>query len=162
MKRFGLLLAGVLLLLACGASTVAPAPPSTAPADAAPEATATTASDLDASADAGRVLIVGAERSIAAIRPRLRACYQKGLQRDRKMQGRVVVTLLVASDGSVDKTDVRSNTGLSNEVTTCILHVLKTSTFNPPGPGNTAVLDVPVAFFASEQDAGAPSSHPFF
>lgn len=157
--RFGLALAAAMLVLACGASSVAPAPPSAGPADAAPEAAA---SDVDASADAGRVLIVGAERSIAAIRPRLRACYQKGLQRDRKMQGKVVVSLLVASDGSVEKTDVRSNTGLGPDVTACILHVLKSSTFNPPGPGNTAVLDVPVAFFAAEQDAGAPSSHPFF
>lgn len=158
--RSGLVLTAVTLLLACGASTVAPTPPPLTPADAAPEAT--TASDVDASADGGRVLIVGAERSVAAMRPRFRACYQKGLQRDRKMQGKVVVSLLVASDGSVEKTDVRSNTGLSPEVTACILHVLKASTFNPPGPGNTAVLDVPVAFFASEQDAGAPSSHPFF
>lgn len=150
-RRFALALAATVLVLACGAKTVAPAPPPTVPADAA----TASSSELDATPeDAGFVALVGAERSIAALRPRFRACYQKGLQRDAKMEGKVVVGILVASDGSVTQAEEKSNTGLSREVCACITAVLKSAEFNAPGPGHASVMQVPVAFFASERDAG--------
>jgi hypothetical protein len=99
-----------------------------------------------AASDAGATAsIVGADRVIAGLRPRFRACYQQGLATDRKMRGRVVLSTSVSGKGDVVAVTPTQVDGMSANVVTCLVTVMKKATFTAPG-GAGSSLQVPVAF----------------
>ena len=91
------------------------------------------------------VPISDADRVIAGLRPRFRQCYNQGLQTDPSMAGKVVITAKVGPNGEVASADVSQNTGLSQQVASCISRVVRNATFSPPGGGGST-LNIPVTF----------------
>ncbi len=91
------------------------------------------------------VPVSDADRVIAGLRPRFRACYQTGLNSDPSMAGKVQITAKIGPNGEVNSADVASNTGLSASVASCIARAIKNAQFSAPG-GSGSTLSVPVTF----------------
>jgi len=91
------------------------------------------------------VPVTDADRVIAGLRPRFRACYQQGLNTDPSMSGKVTITAKVGPNGEVSSADVSSNTGLSAGVAQCIARAVRNAQFSAPG-GSGSTLSIPVTF----------------
>jgi hypothetical protein len=102
--------------------------------------------------------ISGAERVVAGLRPRFRACYNNGLQQDPSMNGRVVIDATVAKNGEVAATRTESNTGLSQSVAQCITGMIKRAQFD--APTGDVHLHIPVTF-VQQNDSGSSGPRPF-
>ncbi len=91
------------------------------------------------------VPVSGADRVIAGLRGRFRACYQQGLATDPSMSGKVVMSTKIGPNGEVASVSPASNSGLSDGVIACIARAIRNAQFDPPGGGGS-VLSVPVTF----------------
>ena len=91
------------------------------------------------------VPVSDADRVIAGLRPRFRACYQTGLNSDPSMSGKVTITAKVGPNGEVSSADVSSNSGLSAGVAQCIARAVRNAQFSAPG-GSGSTLSIPVTF----------------
>jgi TonB family protein len=91
------------------------------------------------------VPISDADRVVAGLRPRFRACYQQGLNSDPSMSGKVVISAKVGPNGEVSSADIASNSGLSATVASCIARVVRNAQFSAPGGGGST-LNIPVTF----------------
>ena len=85
----------------------------------------------------------GADHVIAGLRGRFRACYQRGLQSDPTMSGKVTISAKIAPNGEVTSADVTSSAGVSNEVAQCMAGVIKHAQFD--AQPNATTLNVPVS-----------------
>jgi hypothetical protein len=67
--------------------------------------------------------------------PRARRCYQHGLEQDQSQRGKLVVSIKVDPSGEVAGANVVQNTGLTQEVSSCIASAAKAANFgkNPGG-----------------------------
>lgn len=91
------------------------------------------------------VPVSDADRVIAGLRPRFRACYQAGLNTDPSMAGKVQIMAKIGPNGEVSSASVASNTGLSASVASCIARHVKNAQFSAPG-GSGSTLSIPVTF----------------
>jgi TonB family protein len=91
------------------------------------------------------VTVPDADGVIAGLRGRFRTCYQRGLDSDSTMSGKVLITAKIGPNGEVSSAEIASSTGLSPAVGQCIAGVVKRATFHAPGGGG-ATLQVPVTF----------------
>ena len=87
-----------------------------------------------------------AERTIAAVRPRFRACYDKGLAVDPSMTGSMTVVLAVDADGTVTAAHAEEESGLSSQVRDCIVESARGAHFAPSTTGQATTVRVPVRF----------------
>jgi len=89
--------------------------------------------------------VANAESVVARLRPSFRTCYNRGLQSDPSMAGKVIVSAKIAPNGEVASADSSQNTGLSTDVVQCILRRVRTATFETQGPiGST--IQIPITF----------------
>ena len=79
----------------------------------------------------------------AALRGRMRSCYQTGLNVDPSMSGKLTVKVDIDALGEVSASSPLSNTGLSPAVAACVAGVLRRATFK--GPKGSAVFTVTFA-----------------
>jgi hypothetical protein len=91
------------------------------------------------------VAVAGADRVIAGLRPGFRSCYNKGLQTDPSMAGKVVVKVVISPNGDVGTVEKNGGSGLSSEVENCIMKKIKNASFDAPG-GSGSTLQVPITF----------------
>lgn len=91
------------------------------------------------------VAVAGADRVIAQLRPGFRSCYNKGLQSDPGMQGKVQIAVKIAPNGEVTSVEKSGGSGLSSDVEACIMKKLKNAAFDAPG-GSGSTLQVPITF----------------
>ncbi len=89
--------------------------------------------------------VPSAERTILALRPAFRRCYELGLQKDPMMAGDVTIRARLRATGEVDTATIVAQNGLSPEVASCIQRKVATAEFEKP-EGGSAVIDVPVKF----------------
>lgn len=85
------------------------------------------------------------DRTMAALRPRMKACYERGLATEPAMKGRVLVTARLAPNGEAASADVASNTGIAQTVAACITSLVKRAEFQAPGAGGST-LSIPIVF----------------
>ncbi len=86
-----------------------------------------------------------ADANIKAGRGKFRPCYQAALAGDPDAEGRIVVRIMVAADGSVLSMEVGERSGNLPEATErCIVDALRVFRWEPPG--RTSVVNVPVTF----------------
>jgi len=81
---------------------------------------------------------------IATLRPRFKACYPDSLRASGATDGKVVLLLKIDAEGNVLDVIVDSNTGLSPEMTACLVEVLHGARFAATGKPTT--ISVPIAF----------------
>ena len=82
--------------------------------------------------------ITNADRVIAGMRGRMRACYNSGLQQDPSMEGSIKLKAKIDEKGEVTSAEITSNTGLSTAVGTCVTNVVRRAQFEG-GPGTVAL-----------------------
>ena len=88
-------------------------------------------------------LVPNADNVIASLRPRFRACFNRGLDIDPHLDGVATFTVDVGADGAVTAVERASIEGLTEDVSQCLSSVLKSARFDPPERGHGR-LDVPV------------------
>lgn len=121
-----------LVLAGCGGAA-APAAPLEAPTPP------TTLQEADAELEK-RI-----RETVVAERPKLRACYERGLARDIHLAGRVVLVIEVGQDGTAAHVFEARRQGLGDEEVKCFAGVLKKARFHD-GAGRPMRVQVPIAF----------------
>ena len=96
------------------------------------------------------VPVVDADRVIAGLRPRFRACYRTGLTEKPSMAGKLVLAASLSPEGEVKSASVVSNAGISSTVADCVSRVLQRAQFDAPG-GTGSTLTLPVTFSQSPE-----------
>jgi hypothetical protein len=87
----------------------------------------------------------GAERVVASLKPKFRACYNKGLLIDSSMAGSVTIVAKIGPNGEVTSADPSGGAGLSPEVQSCLAKVVRNARFEAVA-GTGATLQIPVKF----------------
>lgn len=113
-------------------TTSQPPPPTPSPGDAT--LGGTTAS----------VPIANADRVVAGLRPRLRACYNKGLEAAPDAAGKVSFAAEVGANGEVNAVKVTADKSMPAAATACMKRVIQNAQFDAPGKPST--LTIPVTF----------------
>jgi hypothetical protein len=101
--------------------------------------------DAQIGVSSASVPVANADRTIAALRPGFRSCYNKGLQSDPSMSGKVVLAVKIGANGDVVSVEKAGGSGLSSEVESCIMKKIKNAAFDPPG-GSGSTIQVPITF----------------
>ncbi len=78
----------------------------------------------------------------------MKACYEKGLNRDPSLGGKIVLEWTIADQGRVSEAAVKSSTMNNSEVEQCALSRLRTWRFPEPPVGREAVVTYPFVFAA--------------
>lgn len=91
------------------------------------------------------VPVANADRTIAGLRPQFRSCYNKGLQSDPGMAGKVTVAVKIGPNGEVASVSKAGGSGLSPDVEACIMKKIKNASFDSPGGGGSTI-QVPITF----------------
>jgi hypothetical protein len=76
----------------------------------------------------------------------IRFCYEKALERDRDLYGKLVLEWDIAERGRVTRAIVKSSTLNNSAVASCIIARLKTWTFPEPPPNQIGVVAYPFVF----------------
>jgi hypothetical protein len=154
------LLAGAWLVVACGSPAAAPAPAPAPPAAAAPAPPATHSSAKPAGGRLAPIIIQTVVRNQFRW---FRLCYEEGLKRDPKLEGKVGTRFVIDPDGRVRDVIVEGTTLHDREVIACIVRGFKALTFPPPDGGKVTVV-YPIMFSpwtepppASSADAAPPA-----
>lgn len=137
-------IAGAAVALAIVAAC-ASAPP--AAVEAAPDALAPReGSDLK---KAERELEERIREVVVKERPNLRACYERGLEKNPALAGRVVLVLEVAQNGMASHVFEARRSGLGDDEVRCFARVLKAAHFHD-GAGRAVRIEVPLAFSSKD------------
>ena len=133
-----------------GSAAPADTTPAATPTSSAP-ATVATAPPSDPSEDPniGGPQDAATEKSVAPIRPRLRACYKKALAADPKAAGSATFDTTIGKDGKVSAARFVKKEGLSDDFVNCLTSAVKAMTF--PADRKTQI----VAFTFGAAPAGA-------
>lgn len=78
----------------------------------------------------------------------IRYCYEVELQRNQKLEGRIMVQWIIAATGSVAKVRIRDSTMKSTAVERCIASKIKTWKFPAPSGGGIVEVNYPFVFRA--------------
>ena len=100
---------------------------------------------VDTSVPTQSVRVPSAERTIAALRPAFRRCYERGLEANAGMAGDLTVRLKIRPNGEVESAEAVANNGLSPQVAQCIQGKMQLAQFEAPH-GSGSSIDVPVKF----------------
>ncbi len=84
-----------------------------------------------------------ADRVVASLRARFRACYMRGTPADLKHGGKLNVRATLEPNGEVSGTAIVENQGFSAAIETCVKGVVNRTTFDAPG-GTGATVDIPM------------------
>lgn len=87
----------------------------------------------------------------------LRYCYQKELQKEPTLAGKVVVAFTIASDGSVSASAVRESTLNNAAVERCVEGRILRMQFSPTPGGGIVRVNYPFLFNPTPGDAAAPA-----
>jgi hypothetical protein len=101
---------------------------------------------LPANADPEALDINEIRISVQKQMSRIRQCYQRELQRQPELSGRVTVWFLIAPDGSVDRARLRESTMNNILVEDCIVDEVKAMSFSKPQAGKSVPVSFPFNF----------------
>lgn len=101
---------------------------------------------LPADADPDALDINEIRISVQKQMSRIRQCYQRELQRQPDLSGRVTVWFLIAADGRVDRARLRESTMNNILVEDCIVDEVKAMTFSKPQAGKSVPVSFPFNF----------------
>ncbi|MFT4621426.1 MAG: Ca-activated chloride channel family protein [Myxococcota bacterium] len=80
----------------------------------------------------------------------LRYCYLRELQKDPKLEGKVVVKMVIAADGTVSQADIKSTTLGNEAVESCVQQRFERMQFPAPGGGGIGIVSYPLVFENSD------------
>lgn len=79
----------------------------------------------------------------------IQACYEKTLNKQPGLYGKVILEWVITNNGRVKDAHVKSTSLSSSEVENCVLSRLRTWKFPEPPPDQEAVVTFPFMFNAS-------------
>lgn len=85
-------------------------------------------------------------KAIRAKLPAISSCYKKELQKDKTLQGKVVVSIEVLDTGKVRDAKIKRDTINNQSLNACLLTTVQSIVFPKPGPGLVAIVDYPFVF----------------
>lgn len=132
-------------------STVPPPPVATASTPPAPSAPPASTDPLD-DPSLGGPQEATLERSVAPIRPRLRACYKKALDANPKAAGSATFDTTIGKDGKVTGARFVKKEGLSDDFVNCLTSAVKSMQFSPDRKSQVVAF----TFGAAPSGAKAP------
>jgi hypothetical protein len=100
----------------------------------------------------GNPIILGAldksliDKVIKRNQSKISYCYQKELQVDPSLSGKIIVKFVIAANGSVSKASIKSSTMGSADVESCITDKFKTFQFPEPKGGGIVIVSYPFIF----------------
>ncbi len=80
---------------------------------------------------------------------KIRYCYQRALQKDASLAGRLVIGFTITSDGSSDAVVTKSDTLADPNVAACVIKTFQRMTFPAPNGGGTVRVSYPIVFSAT-------------
>ncbi|RLB64329.1 MAG: hypothetical protein DRI90_04805 [Deltaproteobacteria bacterium] len=89
----------------------------------------------------------------------MRLCYEQRLTKDPKLEGKMVVDVVIAGDGTVASVKAVESTG-DSQLDTCVVKAFKAMTFPKPKGGGVVKLKYPIRFSTAGSTAAAPKSQP--
>jgi len=110
----------------------------------------------DITAGGGQAVIMGAlDRSVidAYIKrnlAKIRWCYEKELNKDPKLFGRIVINFIISGTGSVSSSKVNRTTMGNENVESCVADQIKKIRFPAPKGGGIVIVNYPFVFKHSE------------
>jgi hypothetical protein len=117
--------------------------------------------DRDVSIQTGNVAVLGAidkelvRRVIQEHASQIRYCYEQELQRDPRLEGKVVVKWIINGDGHASGAQVDAGTTLASErVHRCMMDRIQSWEFPKPKGGGIAVITYPWILRASGGGGG--------
>jgi len=78
--------------------------------------------------------------------PELRACYEAGLKRNAKLEGRVVFWFVLSPDGDLYESRIDATTMGDVEFQRCTLDLVRSLKFPPPFGGGMVTVSYPISF----------------
>lgn len=93
--------------------------------------------------------LANGDRVVAGLRPRVRQCYQQGLNSDPSMSGKIVLSVKVGPNGEVHSATASSNVGMSPAVVACVQRVFRMAQFEAPGGGGST-MSAPMTFVVTK------------
>jgi TonB family protein len=82
--------------------------------------------------------------------PEIKWCYQQGLQKNSKLEGKVVVNFTISSVGKVIQTGIKQSTMHNDEVEQCVLNKISRWKFPEPKGGGIVGVNYPFIFKTTE------------
>jgi hypothetical protein len=82
--------------------------------------------------------------AFAQLRPRLRRCYNHGLEQDAGMAGSLTLVLQLAPGGPVASVTAKSAKGLSDPVVQCMLDAIRRMELEDAGSATGRTLELPI------------------
>jgi hypothetical protein len=92
---------------------------------------------------------------VVAEKPKLRACYERGLERNPELAGHVVLVLEVGQAGNATHVFEARREGLGDDEVKCFAHVLKAAHFHD-GAARAVRIQVPLAFAKAKREGSGP------
>jgi outer membrane biosynthesis protein TonB len=89
-------------------------------------------------------------RVVQANLKQIKACYERGLNRDPSLYGKIVIQWTIGPGGRVLEAGIKNTTMNSAEVESCAVARLRTWKFPEPPAGEVAVVSYPFVFQAQE------------
>jgi hypothetical protein len=96
---------------------------------------------------AGRLAPADIQGVVRASFKKLTPCYEKGLKKDPKLAGKIVVKFSIGKDGKVTKAESTDKTFPDPNVVTCVVDAFKRLTF--PKADAPTTVSYPVVFSPS-------------
>jgi len=87
---------------------------------------------------------------------RLRLCYEGGLKKDQKLEGKVVVQFVIGQDGQVSSATDQGSTMKDKAVVACAVKTIQGLSFPTP-EGGVVVVTYPITFLPGEPAPAAPA-----
>jgi hypothetical protein len=92
------------------------------------------------------------QRVVSRAMARIKYCYEKELNRDPSLDGKLAMSWVIAGDGSVASSNVAQNTFSApggKQAASCVNHVIEGLKFPSPRGGGTVVVTYPFVFSSS-------------
>lgn len=88
----------------------------------------------------------GIRRTIHSILPQIKSCYERGLNLDPNLEGKIIVRFTIEERGMVRKASVPSSTLRNAKVESCVAERIRSQRFPDPPAGSAAEVDYPFVF----------------
>lgn len=92
---------------------------------------------------------------------RYRQCYEQGLARDGKLEGRIAVQFVIGKDGAVASADAAKETTLADAaVVACVVGAVRGLSFPAPDGGGVVTVTYPIQLSPGDAASGAGGAAP--
>ena len=135
------LLVALCMFVGCNKENAAPAADAAAPA-----ADVKTDLDFTTTDDAGSMDKTIVQNFVRQHVAGIRECYEKGLEQNKELKGKIVVEWTIGPEGTVTEVSLKESNMNDQSFESCVTENIKTWGFAPPKDGGTVKVEYPFEF----------------